>query len=56
MPDQPFPFLNIKGEIITTFLTETEYGRKIAGEVKFVKICFAVFVAIIAMLSYLYIL
>jgi hypothetical protein len=56
MPDQPFPHLNVKCSVMKTFQTETEFGRKMAGEAKFVKICFAIFVVLMAMLVYSYIL
>ncbi|XP_031564443.1 uncharacterized protein LOC116299866 [Actinia tenebrosa] len=56
IPDQPFPHLNIKGEIQLTFETETELGRKIAREVRVVKVCcVAVMVALIGVvLIYLF--
>ncbi|XP_031563759.1 uncharacterized protein LOC116299268 [Actinia tenebrosa] len=56
IPDQPFPHLNIKGEIFRTYLTETELGRKIAQEFRVAKVCcVAVMVALIGVvLIYLF--
>ncbi|XP_031567600.1 uncharacterized protein LOC116302451 [Actinia tenebrosa] len=55
VPDQPFPHLNVKGEIMETFVAETEYGKKIQDEVKFVVNCLLIFLCIIGavLLSYL---
>ncbi|XP_031550831.1 uncharacterized protein LOC116288214 [Actinia tenebrosa] len=47
-PDQPFPHLNVSGEFLPFLLNETELGRKIAREVRVVKVCcVAVIVAMI---------
>jgi hypothetical protein len=57
IPNQPFPHLNKNCTILSTYEIETEFGRKIARELKFVKICFAIFVAVMAVLStYIFIL
>jgi hypothetical protein len=56
IPDEPFPHLNKNCTILSTFQTETEFGRKVAREVKFVQMCFAIFVTLMAMLFYFYIL
>ncbi|XP_028515681.1 uncharacterized protein LOC110241704 isoform X3 [Exaiptasia diaphana] len=47
IPDQPFPYLNVKGQIIKSFLTDTELGRRIDREVKAVTWCSVILVALI---------
>ena len=47
IPDDTFPHLNVKGAISQTFLTETEHGRKIMGEVRVALLWLAVFVAVL---------